>query len=388
MVQAVPKHGRGHGESYVMCSCPRCAVAQVQGAGNISFCEKREACRPACLDESLEGERGQLEDLVRLGTYIFHIVCNQQHPGTERLDYPSLSNTEANYFCAKNSSSSCFCLIPWSKWKTWRLDKKCVRWKKKGQGHFQAASWISCSSVVLQHCIPRKESALPKSGRSPLARGRRTHLILPEHTQEDPSWTCKEPLETRNSKLHIPRAAEGRERTEIFWRWQFRISKKRPQDCSSGSWPYQRPWWVLWCRWRKEEGTTCHGNGSPSCMAAHGHMAWGCWVRGLNVAHENSVTDSKSCGTLVYNWGKQATGKIKISGTINLIATQPKETLINPRLDRTEPHHCPVTSLWELADHQLEMSFWRKKPLCYNRAVQSQSGNFADKYKNLWRTQE
>lgn len=319
MVQAVPKPSRGLGQRYgLICSCPRCAVAWVQGAGNISFCEKWEACRPARLGESVEGELGQLEDLVRLGTYISHIVCNQQRPGTETLDYPSLSSTEANYFWAKNSSSSCFCLIPWSKWKTWRLDKKCVRQKGKGQGHFQAANWISSSSVVLQHYIPRKEAALPKSGRSPLACDGRTHLILPEHTQGDSSWTCKEPVETSPPgmpKLHIPRAAEGWKKTEIYWRWQFKISKKRPQDCRRGSWPYQRSWGVPWWGWMKEEGDAHHGNGPPSWMATHGDMAWACWLRGFNTAHESSGTDRKSCGTWVYNWGKRETGKIKIAGT-------------------------------------------------------------------------
>lgn len=51
----------------------------------------------------MDEELGQLEDLVRLGTYIFHIVCNQQRAGTERLDYPSSSNTEANYFRGKKT---------------------------------------------------------------------------------------------------------------------------------------------------------------------------------------------------------------------------------------------------------------------------------------------
>lgn len=123
------------------------------------------------------------------------------------------------------------------------------------------------------------------------------------------SWTWEEPVETSPPgmpKLHIPTAAEGWERTEIFWRQKFRISKKMPQECSRGSWPYQRSWGVPWCRWMKE------GNGSPSCMATLGHMAWGWWVRGFNVAHENSGIDRKSCqGNLVYNWGEQATGKSK-----------------------------------------------------------------------------
>lgn len=137
------------------------------GAGNISFCEKWEACRPACLDESVEGELGQLEDLVRLGTHIFHIVCNQHHPGTERLDYPSLSNTGANYFCARKLLEFLLLFNSMVQVKTWRLDKKRVRWKWKGkeQGYFQAGSWISSSSVVLQNCVPRREAALSKSGR-------------------------------------------------------------------------------------------------------------------------------------------------------------------------------------------------------------------------------
>lgn len=46
-------------------------------------------------------------------------------------------------------------------------------------------------------------------------------------------------------------------------------------------------------------------------MTTHGHIAWGCCVRGFNMAHENSGTEKKSCGMLVYNWGKQATGKNK-----------------------------------------------------------------------------
>lgn len=51
----------------------------------------------------MDEESGQLEDLVRLDMYVFHIVCNQQRPGTESLDYPSLSNTEANYLEGKKT---------------------------------------------------------------------------------------------------------------------------------------------------------------------------------------------------------------------------------------------------------------------------------------------
>lgn len=51
----------------------------------------------------MDEELGQLEDLVRLDTYVFHVVFNQQRTGTERLDYPSLSNAEANYLEGKNS---------------------------------------------------------------------------------------------------------------------------------------------------------------------------------------------------------------------------------------------------------------------------------------------